>query len=132
MGLAQARAGVPLGPLAGQPVSIKDLYDVASETTMAGSVVREGERAWRVIRDSVGKAIDAGVLSGDPETELSLRIYFCEKIIDAGIAFQKHDIIRNMYSLQLKKIALAGGQLHEDALYDYAGRIDELKGYLNA
>ena len=42
---AQARAGVPLGPLAGQPVSIKDLYDVASETTMAGSVVREGEPA---------------------------------------------------------------------------------------
>ena len=70
--------------------------------------------------------------SGDPETELSLRIYFCEKIIDAGIAFQKYDVIRNMFSLQLKKIVLAGGQLHEDALYDYAGRIDELKGYLNA
>ena len=31
-------------------------------------LLREGERAWRVIRDAVGKAIDAGVLSGDPET----------------------------------------------------------------
>lgn len=32
-------AGVQLSPLAGLPVSIKDLLDVAGETTMAGSVV---------------------------------------------------------------------------------------------
>lgn len=38
---AQA-AGVRLGPLAGLPVTIKDLYDVAGETTLAGSVVRQG------------------------------------------------------------------------------------------
>lgn len=31
-------------------------------------LLREGERAWRVIRDAVGKAIDAGVLNGDAET----------------------------------------------------------------
>ena len=37
-----ARAGVALPPLAGLPVSIKDLYDVAGETTLAGSVLREG------------------------------------------------------------------------------------------
>lgn len=40
---AQARAGVQLHPLAGLPVSIKDLYDVAGETTLAGSVVCRGE-----------------------------------------------------------------------------------------
>jgi aspartyl-tRNA(Asn)/glutamyl-tRNA(Gln) amidotransferase subunit A len=31
------KAGVPLGPLAGIPVSIKDLFDVAGEVTTAGS-----------------------------------------------------------------------------------------------
>ncbi len=35
-------AGIRLSPLDGVPVSIKDLFDVAGETTMAGSVVREG------------------------------------------------------------------------------------------
>ena len=40
---AAQRAGVTLPALAGLPVSIKDLYDVAGETTMAGSVVCEGE-----------------------------------------------------------------------------------------
>jgi len=28
----------------------------------------EGERAWRVIRDAVAQAIEAGVLAGDPDT----------------------------------------------------------------
>ena len=34
--------GLPLPALAGLPVSVKDLYDVAGRTTMAGSVLREG------------------------------------------------------------------------------------------
>jgi aspartyl-tRNA(Asn)/glutamyl-tRNA(Gln) amidotransferase subunit A len=40
---AAQKAGVQLGALAGLPVSIKDLYDVAGETTMAGSAVCKGE-----------------------------------------------------------------------------------------
>ncbi|MEQ8695800.1 MAG: amidase family protein, partial [Bauldia litoralis] len=37
---ALRKAGVAQGPLAGLPVSIKDLFDVAGEVTRAGSVVR--------------------------------------------------------------------------------------------
>lgn len=37
--------GVVASPLAGIPVSVKDLTDVAGLTTLAGSVVREGEPA---------------------------------------------------------------------------------------
>ncbi|HEV2610805.1 MAG TPA: amidase [Noviherbaspirillum sp.] len=36
---AMHAAGVRLSPLAGLPVSVKDLFDVAGETTLAGSVV---------------------------------------------------------------------------------------------
>lgn len=36
---AMLAAGVEISPLAGLPVSIKDLIDVAGETTMAGSIV---------------------------------------------------------------------------------------------
>jgi len=38
---AADRAGKPLHPLAGLPVSIKDLYDVAGEVTRAGSTARQ-------------------------------------------------------------------------------------------
>src|SRR5207342_1941579 len=34
---ARARAGMPLGPLDGAIVSIKDLFDIAGEVTRAGS-----------------------------------------------------------------------------------------------
>jgi aspartyl-tRNA(Asn)/glutamyl-tRNA(Gln) amidotransferase subunit A len=37
--------GAPLAPLAGLPVTVKDLFDVAGLTTMAGSVVRKGHGA---------------------------------------------------------------------------------------
>ncbi len=40
---ARLAAGEPLPALAGLPVSIKDLYDVAGRTTMAGSVLRKGQ-----------------------------------------------------------------------------------------
>lgn len=36
------RAGVARSPIEGLPLSIKDLFDVAGETTLAGSVAREG------------------------------------------------------------------------------------------
>lgn len=39
---AMRSAGVQISPLAGLPVSIKDLVDVAGETTLAGSTVLEG------------------------------------------------------------------------------------------
>ena len=38
---AMRAAGVDPGPLAGMPISIKDLFDVAGETTRAGSIVRQ-------------------------------------------------------------------------------------------
>lgn len=38
-------AGQPVSALAGMPVSIKDLFDVAGETTLAGSVVLENRPA---------------------------------------------------------------------------------------
>lgn len=39
------KAGVPMPPLAGIPVSVKDLFDVAGSTTLAGSVVLRGSQA---------------------------------------------------------------------------------------
>ncbi|WP_042885174.1 amidase [Cupriavidus necator] len=38
---AASRAGKPLHPLAGLPVSVKDLYDIAGEVTRAASVARQ-------------------------------------------------------------------------------------------
>jgi aspartyl-tRNA(Asn)/glutamyl-tRNA(Gln) amidotransferase subunit A len=57
---AMAHAGVALPPLAGLPVSIKDLYDVAGEATLAGSVVRRGAAPAQADAPSVARLRGAG------------------------------------------------------------------------
>jgi aspartyl-tRNA(Asn)/glutamyl-tRNA(Gln) amidotransferase subunit A len=53
-------AGAPLGPLAGIPISIKDLFDVAGEVTLAGSVVRAAEPAAAEDAPIVRRLVEAG------------------------------------------------------------------------
>ena len=57
---AARAAGLALHPLAGLPVSIKDLYDVAGESTLAGSVVCEGEPAASADAPAVARLRAAG------------------------------------------------------------------------
>ena len=56
---AQA-AGITQHPIAGLPVSIKDLYDVAGETTMAGSIVCAGEPVAQADCPAVARLRTAG------------------------------------------------------------------------
>ncbi len=56
---AQA-AGVVQHPLAGLPVTIKDLYDVAGETTTAGSIVCRGEPPASADAPAVARLRQAG------------------------------------------------------------------------
>lgn len=56
---AQA-AGQALPPLAGVPVTVKDLYDVAGRTTGAGSVLRQGREAATQDAPAVARLRAAG------------------------------------------------------------------------
>jgi len=65
--LAAARAadeqlarGVPVPPLAGLPVSVKDLYDIAGRTTLAGSVSRRGAAPAELDAQAVARLRSAG------------------------------------------------------------------------
>ena len=55
--LAQGR---PLAALAGLPVTVKDLYDMAGRTTMAGSVLRQGRPAAAQDAVAVARLRQAG------------------------------------------------------------------------
>jgi len=64
--------------------------------------------------------------SGIPQTELELRIYFCEKIKTASIPLTQGTVLYNLYQQQLKKIAGVLTKLPEDYQVDYADAIDAL------
>jgi hypothetical protein len=57
--------------------------------------------------------------SGKPETELALRIHFCQQIQEASMPVTKSVVLMNMYDQQLKKINQALSKLHEDLQFDY-------------
>lgn len=64
--------------------------------------------------------------SGIKQTDIELRIYFCEQLIESGIPFRQNQVISNIYDSQLKKINLALSGLHEDLQHDYQKQIESL------
>ena len=65
--------------------------------------------------------------SGSRQTEVELRIYFCQALKDSGIAFYHNTVINNLYQSQLKKIEAVIETLHEDLQYDYRKELRDLK-----
>ena len=64
--------------------------------------------------------------SGSKQAETALLIYFCSKMKNSGIPYQKSMVLNNLYEQQLKKIRAALQQLHEDLQYDLLKEVDEL------
>ena len=60
------------------------------------------------------------------QTDLELRIYYCRKLKDSGIAIEKSPVLMNLYNNQLKKIEATLSKLHEDLQYDYKKELESL------
>src|SRR5262245_56918311 len=55
--------------------------------------------------------------SGQPTTEVELRLYFCLKVISAGIPLHQSRVLANLFEQQVKKIETVIGKLPEDLRY---------------
>jgi len=64
--------------------------------------------------------------SGNKETEVELRLYFCRKMKETGIPFRQSTALENLYEGQLKKIEKALNALHEDLQYDYRLMMEDM------
>ena len=64
--------------------------------------------------------------SGNKQTDIELRIFFCQQLMESGIPFRKNKVITNIYEGQLKKIHATLNTLHEDLQYDYIREIEPL------
>lgn len=60
---AARRAGRAASPLAGLPISVKDLFDIAGEVTRAGSRVREGAAPATTTAPAIARLFAAGLIS---------------------------------------------------------------------
>ena len=64
--------------------------------------------------------------SGSKQSEIELRIYFCNQLKSSGIPFERNTVITNLYLSQLKKINTVLNTLHEDLRYDYRKELDAM------
>jgi len=64
--------------------------------------------------------------SGNKQTDMELRIFFCRQLIDSGIPFRQNAVLSNIFDGQLKKIDIALAALHEDLQHDYRKDIASL------
>ncbi len=64
--------------------------------------------------------------SGQKQTEVEVRLYFCEKIKETGIAISRHNTINNLYHREIKRIEKALAGLHEDLQADYRYELERL------
>ena len=64
--------------------------------------------------------------SGNKQTEIELRIYFCKKLNASGIPYERNTVISNLYDGQVKKIKTLLESLHEDLQYDYRKDVNAL------
>ena len=64
--------------------------------------------------------------SGQKQTDMELRIFFCQQLKDTGVPIKRNAVIHNIYNSQLKKISAGLATLHEDLQHDYSREIEAL------
>lgn len=64
--------------------------------------------------------------SGLPQTDLEIRIYFCEKMLAQKLPLTTGTVLYNLYQQQLKKINTVLAKLPEDEQGDYTRAIKKI------
>jgi len=65
--------------------------------------------------------------SGNKQTDLELRLFFCRQLLDSGIPARRNPVISNLYDGQMKKIITVMNSLHADLQYDFQKELDSLQ-----
>ena len=99
----------------------EDIDDMMDEINMSHLYyVKKGLQ--KIVR-SLNKSLR---YSGQKQTEVEVRLYFCQCILSSGIAISRHTTINNLFHREIKRIQKALSGLHEDLQADYQLEIDQL------
>ncbi|MEO1053071.1 MAG: hypothetical protein AAFX87_20725 [Bacteroidota bacterium] len=64
--------------------------------------------------------------SDSKETDIELRLYFCQKLHDFRPSIQRNRMLMNIYNREIEGIKKKISALHEDLQFDYQSALDEL------
>jgi hypothetical protein len=85
-------------------------------------------RSWKTMKKSIQRILRVLKkyikFSKQPQTEIELLLYFCEKLRGFKTALNRNPVIFNMYVRQVNTINKALVKLHEDIQFDYKEEIE--------
>lgn len=64
--------------------------------------------------------------SKNKQTEIEIRVYFCNRVRELKISLNSSMVIKNLYYREIEKIRLVYSKLHEDLQLDYRGMLEGL------
>ena len=114
------------------------IYEARNEVGYVQGVIRELQEifddmnqtnlyyAKKTLRRMVRLINKYSRYSSAPETELQLRLFFCETLQASGMSFDDYKVIVNLYAQQRKAVEKLYGQMHEDIQYEYQRRVNSL------
>ena len=65
--------------------------------------------------------------SGQKQTEVELRLFFCQEIKNSQLPIERSQVLQNLYDRQISLIEKALSTLHEDLQFDYRTELNDLK-----
>lgn len=115
------------GDIDGYIVTAKHDMEDAFATVSSTSIYFAKKSLRKILKD-IGKNIRH---ASNVQVEVELLLHFCQLLHHSGWLRYRATPISNLYTQQLKKLAKAIAQLHEDLQYDYqklAGELPEFPG----
>ena len=67
--------------------------------------------------------------SAEKETEVEVRLHFCESLRTLPISIKRSRVMMNLYRNEMHRIEKANAALHEDIQFDYRERIDRASSF---
>ena len=102
--------------------SVKEAVDELFKDVPAPNLYLTKKTLRKILR-FVNKQIK---YSGIPQTEIELRVYFCQKIREKRIPLTEGTVLYNLYQQQLNKINTMLKKLPEDLQADYHRELDTI------
>lgn len=115
------------------------LYEASNETSYIESVKRQvtadfediNRSSFYQMKKSVRKILRLVIkyirYSKKKDTEVQLRLFFCQELIKMKPSLKRSTVLKNIYYQQLKVARKALEKLHEDLQYDYELEIKEIE-----
>ncbi|MCF8465490.1 MAG: hypothetical protein K9G41_11655 [Flavobacteriales bacterium] len=108
----------------------EDSYAAAIKEDVSEAFAATNTSGFYLAKKSIRRALRIAdkyiKYSERPETELDVRLHFCEEMNALDLNFKRSKVLVNLYERQVTKIEDAYSVLHQDLQFEFKSRVEAL------